>query len=208
MVVISSGYDPGICLETGECQEDIGYVVRRPGWDMNPGHFPIKMVWSLASKNKLLLLDPTQQVPYQSFTWRLKQTQFMTLDNPALQAIVTFPAGPAQIETCANRTWACIWSNTCVCIRDARFKSIYVYNCIYVCAYTCIYVYTRVYKEVQLQPKLQHTGTWSDAALPPRHLCNRPALFFHHFPLIALPPSPRKKIFGVTLGNVYIGLFF
>jgi hypothetical protein len=52
----------GVCLETGECQEDIGYVVRRPGWDMNPGHFPIKMLWSLVSKNKLLLLDPTQQV--------------------------------------------------------------------------------------------------------------------------------------------------
>jgi hypothetical protein len=68
MVVISPGYDRGICLETEECQEDIGYVVRCPGRDMNQGHFPIKILWSLASKNKLLLLDQTQQVPYQSFS--------------------------------------------------------------------------------------------------------------------------------------------
>jgi hypothetical protein len=71
---------------------------------MNPGHFPIKIVWSLESKNKLLLLDPTQLVPYQFFTCRLGQAQFMTLDIPALQAMVIFPAGLAQIKLCANRT--------------------------------------------------------------------------------------------------------
>jgi len=68
VVVISSGYDRGIWLETEECQEDIGYVVRCPGLDMNPGHFPIKILWNLASKKKLLLLYQTQQVPYQSFS--------------------------------------------------------------------------------------------------------------------------------------------
>jgi len=66
--VIPSGYDHGICLETEEYQEDIGYVVRCPGLDMNPGHFPIKILWIPASKNKFLLLDQTQQVPYQSFS--------------------------------------------------------------------------------------------------------------------------------------------
>ena len=135
VVVISSEYDRGICLETEECQEDIGYVVGCPGRDINSGHFPIKILWSLTSKKKLILLDPTQQVPYHSFTWRLKQIQFITLDTPALQAKVTFPAGPAQIETCANRTCACLWSNTCVCIRYVRFKPMHMCNCIYVFAY-------------------------------------------------------------------------
>jgi hypothetical protein len=56
--------------------------------------------------------------------------------------------------------------------------------CGQVYVYVCIYV--RVYKDVQLKTKLQHIGTWTAAALPPRRLCYRPAIFFLHLCLIAL----------------------
>jgi hypothetical protein len=38
--------------------------------------------------------------------------------------------------------------------------------------------YTRMEQAVKLLTKLQHTGTRSVAARPPRRLCYRPAVFF------------------------------
>ena len=52
-----------------------------------------------------------------------------------------------------------------------------------VCKWSGVYVY--MCKGVQLKSELQHTGKWSDAALPPRCLRYRPAIFFPHLHLIA-----------------------
>jgi len=54
------------------------------------------------------------------------------------------------------------------------------------CAYGEIYG-ARMCKGVQLKSKFQHPGAWSGAAWPSRRLCCRPALFFRHLCLTALP---------------------
>ena len=63
-------------------------------------------------------------------------------------------------------------SGACPILRISEL-SVHIVNCI------C------TYKGVQFKSKPQHTGNWMAAAWPPRHLCYRPTVFFHH-PLIAL----------------------
>jgi len=43
-----------------------------------------------------------------------------------------------------------------------------------------LYVWSTTYMAVRLKSKLQHNGTRSVAAWPPRHICYRPAIFFRH----------------------------
>jgi hypothetical protein len=67
------------------------------------------------------------------------------------------------------------------------------------------YEYIGGCKGVQFKSKVQPTGTWSVAARPPRRLCYRPPVFFHHLPLIVLPsPLPPKKLFHVSKYNVHL----
>ena len=67
----------------------------------------------------------------------------------------------------------------------------------------CIHVdnCTRIYEGIQLQYKIQHTGTWLEAAWPPRCLCYRPAVFFRHLRAITL--SYCEESFGVLLKKCY-----
>ena len=66
--------------------------------------------------------------------------------------------------------------------------------------YRINYIYT--YKEINFNSKLQHTGTSSKTAWPPRRLCCRPAVFSRH------PPSScfysHKKTFGPRFKYIYI----
>jgi hypothetical protein len=53
---------------------------------------------------------------------------------------------------------------------------------------------------VQIQSRLQHTGTWSAAACPPRRLCYRPTVFVGHCassPRMKLQRTFQKRYFGV-----------
>jgi hypothetical protein len=57
-------------------------------------------------------------------------------------------------------------------------KSTRIANCTHVCK-----------MESRLKSRLQHTGTLSDAAWPPRRLCYRPVVFFRHL----RPVSPSFR---------------
>jgi hypothetical protein len=59
--------------------------------------------------------------------------------------------------------------------------------------YTYVYSYTCIHKWAQLKSKIQHTGTWSAGAWPPRRLCYRSAVLFRHLRLTALTFPPPKK---------------
>jgi hypothetical protein len=72
--------------------------------------------------------------------------------------------------------------------------------CIHVVNYTCIY------KGIQLKPIMHHTGSWLEAASPPRRLCYRPTVFSRHLPIIKL--SHREESFGVSLKDVIISGIF
>jgi len=61
---------------------------------------------------------------------------------------------------------------------------------------------TCIYRGIQLKYKIQHTGKWLEAAWPPRCQCYRPAVFFHHLPVITL--SHREETFGMLVKNVII----
>jgi len=68
----------------------------------------------------------------------------------------------------------------------------------------CIHVdnCTRIYEGIQLQYKIQHTGTWLEAAWPPRCLCYRPAVFFRHLRAITL--SYCEESFGVLVKKMLL----
>jgi len=61
---------------------------------------------------------------------------------------------------------------------------------------------TCIYSGIQLKSKIQHNGTWLEAAWPPRCQCYLPAVSFHHLPVITL--SHREETFGVLVKNVII----
>jgi hypothetical protein len=61
--------------------------------------------------------------------------------------------------------------------------------------------YIYLYKGDQVKSRLHHTGIWSAAAWPPRHLCYRPAVFFCHLRLIA--SHSREEEFCARLKKCY-----
>ena len=59
-----------------------------------------------------------------------------------------------------------------------------------------------VYKGVQQKSLVRHTGTRSTTARPPRRLCYRPAVFFHHTHLTA-PSFPQGKKNSTPVSKCY-----
>jgi hypothetical protein len=101
-----------------------------------------------------------------------------TTDTPRLDAVRRhLPEGLTYVEFCASQYWLHIWSTT------------YVYK-----------------TAVQLKAKLQHTGTWLAAALPPCRLCYRSTVLFCHLRLTALA-FPQRKILR-AFKTFYCSFFF
>ena len=58
---------------------------------------------------------------------------------------------------------------------------------------THVVIYVCIHKGDQLKSKLQHTGIWSSAVWPSRHMCYRPAVFCRQLCVIALS-VPKDKL--------------